>query len=77
MATRLRGAAPVMRGSAGFHDDVRRWLVLKEASELGTSEAAPTDHLAGAIGFRDFEYLLGEVHSNRRSIHSGLLLEVN
>jgi hypothetical protein len=77
MAAGLSGSPPEMCGATGLHDDVGRWLLLEEALKLGAGETAPTGHPAGSIGFGDFEHVLGQIHSNRRSIHSGLLLEVN
>jgi hypothetical protein len=69
-------ARPVVRTTAGFHDDQADRTVGEPAFELGAREAVLLDDAPGAIGDGELEHGLGEIHSHNGqhggSIHVGL-----
>jgi len=74
MAVASRDPSPVMGRAARLHHDVHRRVSRQEPFELWPREPLSSDHAPRCIRHRELENRLCQVHTDRRSIHVGLLL---
>ena len=69
MATRGRLTGPIVCGAAGFDQEQRRLLSMKEFGELGSREAVTLENATAVVGDGDFENIFCQVGGDDFRLH--------